>query len=73
MSERDRTMLGQLWAKAVAEVDEMEEALKYARNREHAAWEALESSRAQTVKPPPRLVEGNRKLPANSTRRGGRR
>jgi hypothetical protein len=45
----DRTTLGEMWAAAVAEVDELEERLSAAKKREYEAWAALESSRRKTI------------------------
>ena len=45
----DRSVLAEMWAAAVAEVDHLEGLLLAARQHEREVWVALESSRRKTV------------------------
>jgi hypothetical protein len=47
--EQDRTILGERWAQAVADLDEAREALEHATKKEREAWDALKRSRSLTV------------------------
>jgi hypothetical protein len=45
----DRTVLAERWATAVAEVDDLRDALERARQKEREAWDALERSRSSSI------------------------
>lgn len=54
----DRTQLAEVWAEAVANVDELVERLLDARKREAEVWAAIERSRAQRRARQEKLARG---------------